>query len=304
MPSNPLTSDNIKSIIKNAYVRYVVCALVGAAVYWLTNGRIQLPPPPLPQTEVPVQLATPEIVIDQKVKEDAKAARERIAGVNLDVDDAPHVCGVGEQLNETPRLEARIPGPKIFWTVQPKAYPEFGLDVEDVVGAFTDAWAAWDKGAVINATYVPWGSANQPTNVASHFKFIDGPGNVLAWSELADGTKRTLTQRYDDERWSREAKSGRISMKQVAMHEIGHALGLQHDANNSGALMAPVLNSKIDEPTPRDFERLFALGYDRRVALPPPPNPKEPKFIPLPVLVKESDLIDAVRAAGHKVDDK
>jgi hypothetical protein len=295
---NPISSDNIKSVIKNAYVRYVVCALVGAAVYWLTNGRIQLPPPPLPQIEATAPV-TPEIVIDQKVKEDAKAARERFAGVNLDVDEAPHVCGVGEQLNETPRLEARIPGPKIFWTVQPKAYPEFGLDLEDVVGAFTDAWAAWDKGAVINATYVPWGSPNQPTNVASHFKFIDGPGNVLAWSELADGTKRTLTQRYDDEKWSREAKSGRISMKQVAMHEIGHALGLQHDANNSGALMAPVLNSKINDPTPRDFERLFALGYDRRVV--PPTPPSDGGTFSVPATIKTQDVIDGLTKMGYKV---
>jgi hypothetical protein len=296
---NPLEFENIKSVVKNAYVRYVVCAIVGAAVYWITNGRVQIPNPVvLPQNQ-PSASVTPEKEIDQKVKEDAKSAREQFAGVNFGMDDPPHVCGVREQLNETARLEARIPGPKIFWTVQPKAYPEFGLANEDVVGAFTDAWAAWDAGAVINPAYVPWGSPNQPTNVSSHFQFIDGPGNVLAWSELADGTKRTLTQRYDDEKWSREAKSGRISMKQVAMHEIGHALGLQHDANNSGSLMAPVLNSKIDEPTSRDFQRLYALGYDRRVA---PPSPKGPKLIPLPVLIKESDLIDAIRAAGHKVD--
>jgi hypothetical protein len=298
MPSNPLTSDNIKSVIKNAYVRYLVCALVGAAVYWLTNGRIQLPPPPLPQTEATAP-ATPESEIDKKVKADAAAARQLAAAFVMDDDISLPICGVVEQLNETPRLEARIPGPKIFWTVQPKAYPEFSLTEQEVIAAFTDAWAAWDKGAVINATYVPWGSPNQPTNVASHFKFIDGPGNVLAWSELADGTKRTLTQRYDDEKWSREAKSGRISMKQVAMHEIGHALGLQHDTNNSGALMAPVLNSKINEPTVRDFERLFALGYDRRVV--PPSPPSDTSTLLVPVTIKTQDVIDGLAKMGYKV---
>jgi len=63
--------------------------------------------------------------------------------------------------------------------------------------------------------------------------------------------------------------------------------------------MAPVLNSKINDPTPRDFERLFALGYDRRVV--PPTPPSDAGTLSVPVTIKTQDVIDGLTKMGYKV---
>jgi len=61
----------------------------------------------------------------------------------------------------------------------------------------------------------------------------EGPGGVLAWSQLPPG--RNLKQSYDDaERWhwkSVDPAPGTIGLIHVIRHEWGHALGLGHGGN-------------------------------------------------------------------------
>ncbi|XP_062030664.1 metalloendoproteinase 3-MMP-like [Rosa rugosa] len=70
---------------------------------------------------------------------------------------------------------------------------------------------------------------------------FDGPGGVLAHAfSPSDGRFH-----YDaDETWSVGATPGAMDLESVALHEIGHLLGLGH-SSVEGAIMAPVIPSGV-----------------------------------------------------------
>lgn len=93
---------------------------------------------------------------------------------------------------------------------------------------------------------------------------IDGPRGILAQSNLPP--TRPCRQQYDRaEDWG-----GDINPLAVIAHELGHALGLQHDPQ-PGALMSAYYDPQILEPAERDVRRIVAL-YGKRVVEPPHPE--------------------------------
>lgn len=106
---------------------------------------------------------------------------------------------------------------------------------------------------------------------------FDGPGGTLAWAYLPQGDDRQLQMEFDlDETWLGLNQNGRgILMLNVACHEFGHLLGLDHSRVQS-ALMAPYYAANITKPQanddiPRVVARYGAAkpGGDN----PPPPPP-------------------------------
>lgn len=82
---------------------------------------------------------------------------------------------------------------------------------------------------------------------------IDGRGGTLGWSTLPPGDP--VEQRYDvAEPWD-----AGVDLISVLIHEGGHALGLQHDAEDADAIMAPFYNPRVLRPTRRDAARMQAL---------------------------------------------
>lgn len=99
---------------------------------------------------------------------------------------------------------------------------------------------------------------------------LDGPGGVLADSELGKVQGRPTRQRYDlAERWEDIVLS-------VLIHELGHALGLGH---YPGGIMAPTL-SNIKKITPVDVRAIQQIYGPRVVPVPPRPVPGDPRPIP------------------------
>lgn len=96
---------------------------------------------------------------------------------------------------------------------------------------------------------------------------FDGPGGVLAWSEMPCGRERQLQQRYDrDERWSNSM------LLAVVCHEVGHAIGIPHI--QAGNLMAPYYDPDITGP--RDGDVAEAVRRYGQPAGPVDPVPGDP----------------------------
>lgn len=215
-----------------------------ALVNWLTSRGVQVPPVPLPpiaEGEVP------------------PVAQTLPPGPPADV---LYYCGrvetLADQLNTRPWPVKDIP-----WSVDTSGYSGV-LTRAQIVEAFDVAWRAWSKDIDISPRFV---ESPEGALVQCHFASIDGPSRVLAWSELADGTKTPKTQRYDSaERWTiaQSPSQAQIDLVRVACHEIGHVLGLVHDDVGTGSLMEPTYSTVVRFPTPRDTQRMIALGYKRR----------------------------------------
>lgn len=162
---------------------------------------------------------------------------------------------------------AKWPGesPRLPWHVDLSGY-RGSLTPVTLIDAFSLAWSWWADAAEINPFFVQTAAE---ASVRCHFARIDGPSGILAWSELADNTSQPKTQRYDSgENWTTE-----WFLQAVIAHELGHVLGLEHDGQNSGTLMAPFIQESVRKPTPRDIQRLLGLGYRKRITPVPTPMP-------------------------------
>ena len=170
--------------------------------------------------------------------------------------------------------EAKWPGanPRLPWHVDLSGY-QGNMSAATVLEAFRLAWLWWAEAANIEPVMVQ--TAGEAL-VRKHFARIDGPSGTLAWSELANNTMQPKTQRYDSgDTWilTHGNMTGGIDLARVACHEIGHVLGLEHDGQNSGALMAPFISNSVPKPTERDISRLLGLGYTKRTTPIPTPTP-------------------------------
>jgi hypothetical protein len=104
---------------------------------------------------------------------------------------------------------------------------------------------------------------------------FDGPNNTLAWAYLPPTVnfKGQLLTRFDlDETWVKSPNERGIVMLNVACHEFGHLLGLEHSRYKS-ALMAPYYSPNVSKPQAQDdVSRIQAL-YGKAISPTPTPTP-------------------------------
>lgn len=130
-------------------------------------------------------------------------------------------------------------------------------DVDDLVRL---AWADWM--AVADLKIAP--TFNTPDIIIStgsgRADGFDGPSGTLAYAYLPNGDDGQLLCRFDlGETWRKDNPSGGILFRNVACHEFGHLLGLEH-SRNSAALMAPYYTPGIIGPQQADdIPRIQAL---------------------------------------------
>lgn len=144
------------------------------------------------------------------------------------------------------------------------------------------AWQDWMT--VANFKIVPTDAAADADIIIStgtgRADGFDGPSGTLAWAYLPNGTDGQLLCRFDlGETWIKEAGRG-ILFRNVACHEFGHLLGLEH-SRVSSALMAPFYSPAVVSPRATDdIPRIQAL-YGKPVAPPPIPTLPPPNMIRL-----------------------
>lgn len=137
------------------------------------------------------------------------------------------------------------------------------------------AWKAWE--AVCNLTLIPVRDPRQANIViscsADARDELGTPGNVLAWAELPQGANhnRQLLSKFDlAERWALEPNQQGILLFNVACHEFGHLLGLDHTMIR-GELMYPTYARNISLPQQRYDIPQVRERYGSRTTPPSPP---------------------------------
>jgi hypothetical protein len=114
---------------------------------------------------------------------------------------------------------------------------------------------------------------------------FDGSGGTLAWAQMPEGDNTQLRTRFDlDELFIANPKQRGVLLLNVAVHEVGHILGLGHSKKN-GAIMAPSYSAMISEPQEDDDIPLVQNIYPGGPAIlpvPPIPTPGTPAPSPGP----------------------
>jgi hypothetical protein len=152
-------------------------------------------------------------------------------------------------------------------------------DQEDLIDL---AYQQWEDHCELDITRVDSSSqANMVISTGSGRRTnFDGPGGTLAWAYLPPGNNYNgqLLMRFDlSETWTVNSRDRGILFLNVACHEFGHFLGLDH-SNQKQALMAPYYTPGITKPQSNDdIPRIQSLyGQKTAPSVPEPAAPNVP----------------------------
>jgi len=169
-------------------------------------------------------------------------------------------------------LEAKWRKNKLTYAVQ--GYVS-GLPQSEQDDIIEFAWQQWENVANFTIERIAAGTPDIIISVGrGRAQGFDGPSGTLAWAYLPTGSDSQLLMRFDlDETWVKTGSG--IRLLNVATHEFGHLLGLDHSRVNS-ALMAPFYNEMVSAPQQADdIPRIQSL-YGAAGAQPPPVPPTAP----------------------------
>jgi hypothetical protein len=145
------------------------------------------------------------------------------------------------------------------------------LGQDQVEAALETALQAWAR--VVDVTFTQTSRPNQRDSIDFQFVRLDGAGGTLAQAFFPDdvnGARIAGDVQFDSsERWEVGNSQGKsaFDLVLVAVHELGHSLGLDHSPA-TGAVMAPSVS-----PTAR-FTSLSANDIDAALSLYAPASPR------------------------------
>lgn len=157
-----------------------------------------------------------------------------------------------------------------------------GLGKSDQQAIIAQAWQAWTN--VCGIRVLGTGSAQSAdiiiTTGSGPQDNFDGPGGTLAWAYIPDGNDRQLLMKFDmSESWSGSMSQRGILMLNVATHEFGHLLGLDH-SRVPAALMAAFYNPGVGTPQWNDdIPRVRARYGNPAAAVAPPAGGKTRRLV-------------------------
>lgn len=157
-----------------------------------------------------------------------------------------------------------------------------GLTREQFDGTIRAAFDAWE--AVCNVKFAEVASAALADLIIDTGRGagdnFDGPSGVLAWAFLPRPDGGQLIMKFDlGENWV--VTGNGILILNVACHEFGHMLGLDH-SRVSSALMAPIYSAGIAKPQQNDDVPRIQSLFGKPAAAPGPGPAPTPAPVPIP----------------------
>lgn len=140
---------------------------------------------------------------------------------------------------------------------------------EDIRQAWSMAVAEWNQACGINLVFVKSLSESRIHATAGPLQ-----GSTLAWSYLPQGNcSDRMEQKYNT------SLSGRDYLAKVILHEVGHAIGLEHSRNQL-SIMYPSIQSLpfSSYPNPEDIQQVVDR-YGPPADKPPQPPAELQVFI-------------------------
>jgi hypothetical protein len=146
-------------------------------------------------------------------------------------------------------------GGTVTWSIDTSASHFFdyvNLTVTGFLADITSAFNRWEQVANIDFVQVADGAG---VDIRLGESSLDGPGNTLGWTEYSfSGSRFNFVEVAFDsaEHWTDAL------LYKVALHEIGHALGLDHHTADP-SIMQPIIGPSITDLQPYDIATIQHL---------------------------------------------
>ncbi len=172
----------------------------------------------------------------------------------------------------------------LYWTL---AVPSDQLDLDAQLAVIEDAFAQWAEACTLTFTRV---DSKEEADIVISFvncdevdgTCFDGAGTEER-NEVAraffPGTARAGVIQLDagEDVWTLESREGDVCLLAVVLHEIGHALGLEHSAFEA-SVMATDYDMPIEALTLDDADAIQRLYGSADGFVPPIPVPRPGEF--------------------------
>lgn len=156
----------------------------------------------------------------------------------------------------------------------------------DTIEAFRGAFQRWAD--VMGPIQFESTSEESEANIVCHFRFDGdpdlpepfGPPGVLAYAFAPVNNKSEI---YFDESepWALMHSASGFNLQKVAVHEIGHSLGLGHTTTSPGDIMEAIYtpddNINLTQDTLNGIELLYGDLMDDLGRVPPVDPPEDPE---------------------------